>query len=48
MKRAGKRLAEEPEDETEPLTFDDKRDLCASMNKLPGKQVQPCGLGVEG
>ena len=36
---AGKRLAEEPADETAPLTFDEKRDLCASMNKLPGKQV---------
>ena len=22
-----------------PLTFDEKRDLCASMNKLPGKQL---------
>lgn len=36
---AGKRLAEEPADERTPLTFDEKRDLCASMNKLPGKQV---------
>ena len=35
----GKRLAEEPHDETAPFTFDEKRDLCASINKLPAKQV---------
>mmetsp|Transcript_61403 Transcript_61403/g.51938 ORF Transcript_61403/g.51938 Transcript_61403/m.51938 type:complete len:220 (+) Transcript_61403:96-755(+) len=35
----GKRLAEEPHDETAPFTFDEKRDLCASINKLPGKQL---------
>jgi hypothetical protein len=35
----GKRLAEEPLDDNAPLSFDEKRDLCASMNKLPGKQV---------
>ncbi len=36
----GKRLAEEPLDDNAPLSFDEKRDLCASMNKLPGKQVR--------
>ena len=45
---AGKRLAEEPADETAPLTFDEKRDLCASMNKLPGKQVRCRGAAVCG
>lgn len=34
-----KRLAEEPEDSNAALTFDEKRDLCASMNKLPGKHL---------
>ena len=36
---AGKRLAEEPQDENAPMTFDEKRDLCGSMNKLPGKAL---------
>jgi hypothetical protein len=30
----GQRLAEEMEDDNAPLTFDEKRDLCVSMNKL--------------